>query len=98
MSADEESVNLTPGVTWTEAQLAVVRDLLARALKAEAAVLRATDALEAMYRAKWSAWEELSPPGSGAPLSVRSQIAWVRLNQVLDCKEAVVAALTQPKP
>jgi hypothetical protein len=37
---DEESVDLTPGVVWTDSQLAVVRDLTARAFKAEAAVQR----------------------------------------------------------
>lgn len=36
----EQSVDLTPGVVWTDAQLAVVRDLTARAYKAEAAIKR----------------------------------------------------------
>lgn len=38
--SNEESVDLTPGVVWTEAQLAVVRDLTARAFRAEQAVER----------------------------------------------------------
>ncbi len=40
---DAPSANLTPGTVWTEAQLIVVRDLLARAVKAEAAVGRVRD-------------------------------------------------------
>lgn len=56
------------------------------------------EALEAMYRSKWAAWAESLPPDPAAPLSVESRIAWVRVNQVLDCKEAVTAALVQPAP
>jgi hypothetical protein len=44
----EDSINLTPGVVWTDAQVAVVRQLAARAFRAEQRAETAEHALASL--------------------------------------------------
>lgn len=71
---EEESVDLTPGVVWTDEQLDVVRQLVARLYKGEATLRRAealtpgpnvTDhdrerLVEAMYQARFIYYEDMA--------------------------------------
>lgn len=94
-AAEEESVDLTPGVVWTDAQLAVVRDLTARAYRAEAALGQAAaDAEQRVAERMEALAEEWNTAGFGATDQSVRELLWAHADSL---RAALAEVTTTPQ-